>query len=82
MSLIPRKDPVCFSAESALLRPSTTRRKSRGESGQPCLIPLSDLKKGEAEPFMSIEKETVVMQCIIHLMKGTGKPKCVKRRRR
>jgi hypothetical protein len=76
------KDHVCFSATSSLLRPSTSRRKSRGESGKPFIKPLSDLKKGEAEPFMSTEKETVLMEHIIHLMKGTGKPKCFKRSRR
>jgi hypothetical protein len=40
--LIPDKDPVHFSSEIALLSPSTTKRKSSGESGQPCLKPLSE----------------------------------------
>ena len=79
MILIMGKDPVCFSSASALLRPSATRRNNIGESGKPCLKTLSDLKKGEAEPFMITERETIVMEHIIHLMKGIGKPKCFKR---
>jgi hypothetical protein len=59
--LIPGKDLERFSIASALIRPSATGRKSRGEIGQPFLKPLYDLKKGDVEPFMSIEKETVVM---------------------
>jgi hypothetical protein len=73
--LIPEKDPVRFSSESALLSPSATRRKSSGESGQPCLKPLSERKKGEVDPFISTEKETVVIQHIIHLTKETENPK-------
>jgi len=77
-TLIPGKDPDHFSAAIALRIPSTTSRKSSGESRQPCLKPLSGLKKVVAEPLMRIEKDTVVMQHIIHLIKGTVKLTCVK----
>jgi len=75
--LMPGKEPERFFAARALLRPSTTRRKSSGERGHPCLKPLSGLKKVVAEPFMSTEKDTIVMQHIIHLIKGTVKARCV-----
>jgi hypothetical protein len=72
--------PVDRRSISSINRPSTTSRKIRRESVHPFINPLSNIKKGDVDPFMSIENETVVMQHIIHLMKGTAKPKCVKRR--
>jgi len=60
---------------------STTKRKISGESGQPSLNPLSEGKKGEAEPLISTANETVVRQFMTHLMKGTAKPKCVSNKR-
>jgi hypothetical protein len=33
------------------------------------------MEKREAEPLISTAKETVVRQLMIHLMKGTAKPK-------
>ena len=74
---MPLKYLEFFSKISALLRPSATRRKSRGERGQPCLSPLSEVKKGEATPFISIAKVTEEIQEIIHLMKGTSNPRCL-----
>ena len=79
---MPGKDLDRFYAAKALLNPSTTRRNKRGESGQPCLKPLSDLKKFVADPFMRTEKVTVVIQHMIHLINGTVKPKCVKSNRK
>jgi len=75
--LIPEKDPNLFASKISLLSPSATKRKSSGERGQPCLKPLSEEKKGEAEPLISTAKETVVRQFMTHLMKGDAKPKCV-----
>jgi hypothetical protein len=63
----------------ALLKPSMTRRKRRGERGHPCLSPLSEEKKGEVAPLIRTAKETEEIQAIIHLMKGTSNPKCVRR---
>jgi hypothetical protein len=76
--LIPGKEPNHISATRAMLSPLEMRRKSSGESGHPFLKPLSSQKKDVAKPFMSIENETVVMQHIIHLIKGIVKPKCIK----
>ena len=69
-SLSASNNPLTFASRIALLNPSTTSRKSRGDSGQPCLRPLSSWKKGEASPFMRTAKEAVVMQEKIHFMKG------------
>ena len=79
---MPGKDPDHFFAAIAPLNPLATRRNRRGESGQPCLKPLSDLKKSVADPFMRTEKVTVVIQHMIHLINGTVKPKCVKNNRK
>jgi len=76
--LIPGKEPDHFSAVRDLLRPLATRRKSSGEREHPCLKPILGLKNFVVEPFISTEKDTVVMQHIIHLIKGTVKPKCIK----
>jgi hypothetical protein len=80
--MMPRKDPNHFSTAKSLLNPSTTRRNRRGKSGQPCIKPLSDLKKFVADPFMRTEKVTVVIHQMIHLINGIVKPKCVKRNRK
>jgi hypothetical protein len=61
----------------ALLKPSATKRKRSGERGKPCHRPLSEMKKGEAAPFIRITKENKEIHAIIHLMKGTSNPKCV-----
>jgi hypothetical protein len=52
-----------------------TKRKSKGERGQPCLRPLSEWKKGEAKPLIRTTKESVVRKIMIHLMNGTANPK-------
>ena len=59
--LRPSNNPLLFASRIALLNPSATSRKSRGDSGQPCLIPLSAWKKGEAAPFMRTAKEAAAM---------------------
>jgi hypothetical protein len=43
----------------------------------PCLNPHSAGKNVEVAPFMRTTKETVEMQLIIQLMKGSSNPKCV-----
>ena len=68
--LRPSNNPLLFASRIALLNPSATSRKSRGDSGKPCLRPLSSWKKGEAAPFMRTAKEAVVMHAKIHFMKG------------
>jgi hypothetical protein len=75
--LIPGKEPNLFAFEIALLSPSATRRKSRGDNGHPCLKPLSEGKKEQAEPLIRTTKEVVVRQFMAQLMKGTTKPKWV-----
>ena len=68
--LRPSNKPLLFASRIALLNPSATNRKSRGDSGHPCLRPLSAWKKGEAAPFISTSKEAVVMHAKNHFMKG------------
>ena len=72
--MIPNKDHVLFASEIALLSPSAARIKSRGESGQPYLKPLSKRKKGEVDPFISTDKDIIVIKHIIHLTKFTERP--------
>ena len=68
--LIPSNSPLLFTSRIALLKPSATSKKSRGDRGQPCLNPRSTWKKGEVAPLMRTAKETVVMHAKIHFMKG------------
>jgi hypothetical protein len=74
---MPWKSPELMAEIKALLNPSATRRKSRGERGHPCLSPLPEEKKGEAAPLIRTTKVTEEIQAIIHLMKGTSNPRCV-----
>ena len=53
--LIPSKMPLLFASRRALLRPSATSKKSRGERGHPHLKPLSEWKKWDAAPLMDIK---------------------------
>jgi hypothetical protein len=62
--LIPFKLPFPEVSFRDLLRLSTTKRKTRGDKGHPCIIPLLGLKKGEATPFIRITKEVELIQCI------------------
>ena len=68
--LIPSNNPLLFASRIALLKPSTTSKKSRGDRGKPCLNPCSAWKKGEAAPLMRNTKEAVVIHAKIHFMKG------------
>ena len=66
--LIPSNSPLLFASRIALLKPSATRRKSRGERGQPYLNPRSAWKKVDVAPLMRTAKEVVEMHAIIHLI--------------
>ena len=66
----PSNNPLLFASRIALLKPSTTSKKSRGDRGQPCLNPYSAWKKGEAAPLMRTAKEAIVMHAKIIFMKG------------
>ena len=68
--LIPSNNLLPFASRMALLKPSTTSKKSRADRGQPCLNPRSTWKKGEVSPLMRTVKEVVVMHAKIHFMKG------------
>ena len=68
--LRPSNKPLLFASRIALLNPSATNRKSREDSGHPCLRPLSAWNKWEASPFIRIAKEVVVMHAKIHFMNG------------
>ena len=68
--LRPLNKPLLFASRIALLNPSTTNRKSRGDSGNPCLRPILAWKKGESSPFIRTKKEVVVMPAKIYFMNG------------
>ena len=68
--LIPSNSSLLFASRIALLKPSTTSKKSRWDRGQPCLNPCRAWEKGEATPLMRNAKEAVVMDAKIHFMKG------------
>jgi hypothetical protein len=53
---MPLKSPCETTFVMSRLKLSTTRRKRRGESGHPCMSPLSTLKNGDVDPFMRMEK--------------------------
>jgi hypothetical protein len=61
VSCIPRKSPYLTKIAIALLSPSTTNKKSRGERVHPWCSPFSEVKKVEATPFMMTVKETKEM---------------------
>ena len=67
--LIPSNSPLLFASRIALLKPSATSKKSRGERGHPCLNPCSAWKKGDAAPLMRTAKEAVVIHAKIYFMK-------------
>jgi hypothetical protein len=52
------KFPLVVVSIRDLLSPYSTRRKRSGDRGNPYLIPLSNLKKEDVAPFISISKET------------------------
>jgi len=52
-----------------------TKIKISGDKGHPCLTPHSIVKKEEATPLISIEKDTKVKQAIIQFVKDTPKPR-------
>ena len=67
--LIPSKRPLLLASRRALLRPSTTSKKSRGERGHPYLKPRSEWKKWDAAPLMRTAKEAIEIHTKIHFMK-------------
>ena len=67
---IPSKRPLIFASSNALVSPSATSRKMRGERGHPWRNSLSEWKKWELAPFMRIAKEAVEMQAKIHFING------------
>ena len=73
--LNPLKRPLVFASRRALLRPSATSKKSRGERGHPCLKPLSEWKKWDVAPLMRTAKEAVEIHAKIHFIKEKLKPR-------
>ena len=67
--LIPSKRPLLFASRRALLNPSATNKKSKGERGHPWQRPLSKWKKWDAAPLMRTAKEAVEMHEKIHFIK-------------
>jgi hypothetical protein len=57
-----------------MLKPFTTRRKRRGDNGNPYLSPLSGLNKGDVAPFIRIEKKIELIQFITQAMKRGKTP--------
>jgi hypothetical protein len=54
-----------------------TRRKRSGDKGHAYMIPLSEVNKGEFEPFIKTAKEAEERQSMTQVMKGTSNPRCV-----
>ena len=76
--LIPEKRPPTFASIKKWLMLYATSRKSRGDSGKPCQIPLSAWKKFVAEPLSKMEKETEFKHAIIQLTKYSLKARCIR----
>ena len=68
-TLIPSNKPLLFASRRALLKPSTTSKKSRGGRGNPCLKPLSEWKKWDVAPLIRTAKEVVEIHGNIHFIK-------------
>ncbi len=58
----------------AIARGSIASTKSRGESGEPCLVPRLSLNEGEIKLLVSILAEESTKIISIHLRKKTPKP--------
>jgi hypothetical protein len=69
LMVIPFNPPSVESSFRSLLKPLTTKRKRRGESGHPCLRPHSALKKGDPEPLIRIGKDVVLIQFMTQVKK-------------
>ena len=67
--LIPSRIPLLFSSRIAMLSLFATNKNKSGERGHPFLRPLSDRKKGEADPLMRTAKDAVEMHEHIHFIK-------------
>jgi len=55
-----------------------TRRNRSGESGQPCLNPLTEKKNGDALPLTRTLNGMLEIQPMNHLIKIKGNPRWVK----
>jgi len=64
--LIPCSLPILCSSLISLLSPSMIRKNNKGDRGYPYLRPLSEWKKGDADPLISTLKDMFVMQHMIH----------------
>ena len=67
--LIPSNNPLLLASRMALLRPSATSKKSRGERGHPYLNPHSEWKKWDVSPLMRTAKEAIKIHEKIHFIK-------------
>ena len=63
-----------FSSPIALLRPSATSRKSKGDRGNPCLSPYYANKKEKVVPLMRVANHIVDIQLMIQFIKGSSNP--------
>ena len=72
--LMPRILPLAFASLIRRLIPPMTKINSRGDKGQPFLIPLVAVKKHVGVPFTKIAKFTVVTHPIIQLTPPRGTP--------
>ena len=81
-SLIPFVLPFLLASPIKRPRPSTTRRKSRGDNGQPCLKTWDTLKKLDDNPLISTEKFVDVTHPINQFIVSTANPTLSKMRRK
>jgi hypothetical protein len=71
---IPCKDPKFSSLKMILERISEPRIKRKGERGSPCLIPREGKNLPKGTPSRRMEKEEVVIHCLIHWIHMGWKP--------
>ena len=67
-TLIRSYKPLLFASRRALLKPSATSRKSKGERGHPCHKTISEWKKWDVATLTRIAKEAVDMHANIHFI--------------
>ena len=72
--LIPLMRPCSLASEIRRLSPSITSMKSKGDKGQPCLIPLEAAKNFEGVPLIRTAKLAEVRNPIIQFKSRRGTP--------
>jgi len=64
--LIPEREPFTLAISRILFKLSATKIYNKGESRNPCLIPLEALKKGLSMPFIRGDIQGDLIHYFIH----------------